>query len=186
MTQFYRVLVDPNATDRLYLKAPVNSNGREVDPRIFTSGTRYDGELPLKLPLRREGKPVDFNFCDFDLIVTPKHLNEALQELVGDSIQRISIEIEASNTLYEILNVLDTVECVNEEKSEFTKWALGDGRSDKVGQFRMITRLFIDQEKARSHNMFRINEWKIALIVDGQVKSLLEKINVTGIVFQPV
>lgn len=186
MTQFYRVLVDPNESDRWYLKTPVDTRGREVDPRVFTACTKYDGELSLKLPLRRKGKSIDINFCDFDMIVTPKQVNDALQELVGDSIQRISIEVEASDKQYEILNVLDTVECISEEKSEFTKWAQDDGRPDKIGQFRMITKLFINPEKAKGHKVFRIKEWKIALIVDSCVKSLLEKHCATGVIFQQV
>lgn len=186
MSQFYRVLADPKVTIRWYLKAPLTSNGQEVDSRVFTIGKMYDGEKKLKLPLRRKGKPIDFNFGDFDMIVTPKRLNDTLQALTGAAIQRIPVEIETSNESYEILNVLDTVECISVERSEFTKWGPEDGRPDKVGQFRMITKLFIEPEKANAHKIFRLLEWKIALIVSDSVKNLLEEQKVTGVVFQEV
>jgi len=186
MSQFYRVLPDPKANQRWYLKSPVDSNGQEVDPRSFTSCNRYESVLPLRLPIRRDGKPVAFNFCDFDMIVTQKYLNNALQDLVGNSIQRIPVEVDASEEKYEILNVLDAVECISEGRSEFTKWTEDSGRPDKIGQFRMITKLFIDPEKARAHTIFRVKEWKIALIIDESVKRLLEKNSASSIIFQPV
>lgn len=186
MGLYYRLLADPKATTRWHLKSPMTTDGKVIDPRIFTLGCKYDGEIKLKLPLRREGEPIDFNFCDFDMIVTPKYLNDALESVVGHTFQRIPIDIESSNTSYEILNTLDTVSCINEEKSQYVKWLPQDGQLDKIGQYRMISKLVISPNQANYHKMFRINEWKIALVVEDCVKNLFEKLKVTGLIFQAV
>lgn len=186
MRNFFRVLADPKANERWFLKSPLDINGQQIDPRLFTSGTKYDGVQSLNLPLRREGIPVDFNFGDFDMVVTPKELNEAIEKLLGDLIQRISIKVANSQVPFEILNALDAVSCISEQKSEFLKWTSEYGVPDKVGKFRMITKLFIDPDKANGHKLFRIREWKAALIIDEEIKDLLERRNITGITFQSV
>lgn len=186
MNRFFRVLADPKATTRWFLKSPVGSDGEQLDSRIFTSGKIFSENLKLQLPLRRKGEPVDFNFCDFDMVVTPRQLNSAIQKIAGNTIQRIPIEIESSKEPYEILNTLDVVSCVDEEKSEFTKWGPNDGRPDKVGEYRMITKLHIDSEKAKEHVIFRINEWKVALIINSELKKIFEENKITGVVFQDV
>lgn len=186
MPRFFRVIADPKANDRWFLKSPVKFNGQQIDPRIFTIGARFNGGEHLSLPLRREGNPVDFNFCDFDMVVTTKALNEAIEEIAVDLIQRVSIAVGDNSIEYEVLNVLDTVSCINEQLSEFIKWSPEDGAPDKVGHFRMITKLFIDPDKATGHKIFRIREWKAPLIVEEEIKNLLERRRVTGIAFQPV
>jgi hypothetical protein len=36
--KFYRLIADPAATSRWYLKSPIDPSGNEVDPRLFTQG----------------------------------------------------------------------------------------------------------------------------------------------------
>jgi len=186
MTKFYRLLADPEATSRWHIKAPVDALKNEVDARLFTQSTKYQGSLSLVMPLRRRGDLVDFNFGDFDMVVTPEGLNVELEHMLSPQIQRIPVKIENGGRGFEILNVLDVVKCVDEQRSEFTKWTNSDGRSDKVGKFRMITRLRIDAKAASAHHLFRVAEWPIALIASEDIKSFLEARAVTGITFELV
>jgi hypothetical protein len=183
---FYRLLADPAATSRWYLKSPLDPAGDEVDPRLFTQGTPVGSLPPLSLPLRRAGDELDFNFCDFDMVVTPSAFNAELETLVGSVIQRIPVIVDGRSDWFEILNICELVKCVDEARSVLTKWTAADGRPDKIGQYRMIVELKIDPAAAQDHQIFRIADWPIALIVSEKVKSLLEVRKVSGLRFQRV
>lgn len=187
LVKFYRLLADPAAVSRWYLKAPIDSSGNEVDSRVFTQGVPATTQLEgLIIPLRRKGTMIDFNFCDFDMVVTPAVLNAELAGLVGGGIQRIPVNVSSCDRDFEILNVIDLVDCVDEAASVFTKWTHEDGRPDKVGQYRMFARLCISAEAAAGHHLFRVREWPIALIASESVKLMFESRGVSGIRFDPV
>lgn len=184
---FYRILADPHACLRWYLAAPLDAWGREVDPRLFTQGERVSVQGPLEVPLRRQGEVVSFNFGDFDMVVTPVSLNARLESLAGNDVQRIPVKIP--NRVaddFEILNVCRAVSCVDESHSDFVKWSEADGRPEKVGAYRMITKLCLRSDAAAGHDIFRVAEWPIALIVSERVKKLFEELKITGIKCQRV
>jgi hypothetical protein len=185
VNSFYRLLADPAATSRRFLKAPLDPSGNEVDPRLFTQGRAVDLQPLLKLPLRRHGDVVDFNFCDFDMVVSPTDFNAELEALVGLAIQRFPVVIDEGGE-FEILNVCDLVPCVDESRSLYTKWIDADGRPDKSGQFRTIIELKITPAAARGHHIFRVAEWPITLVVSDLVKRLFEAKNLSGVKYEPV
>lgn len=184
--KFYRVDADPAATSRWYLKAPLDPSGNEVDPRLFTQGTAVASMPPLSLPLRHPGQEVGFNFCDFDMVVTPAGVNAELRRLVGPAIQQIPVSVNGRQDQFEILNVCSLVPCVDGARSLFTKWTDADGRPDKTGKFRMIVELKIHPAAAERHHILRVAEWPIALIVSESVKRLFENRNLSGITYDRV
>lgn len=185
---YYRILANSKENSKWSLKSPQGRNGSKIEPWAFITGQKYSGTDNLHVSLRREGSPVDFNFCDFDVIVTTQELNRSLKKEVGNNnIQCIPVEVESNKKIaYEILNVLDVIECIDENRSEFLKWSKEDRRPDKEGQYRMVTKLRIDPKKAIGHKLFRIKNWEIAVIVDEDIKKLLEAKKISGIVFQSV
>ena len=184
LRRFYRLRADATAVSRWHLKAPVDSSGREVDPRAFTQGALVPCQPPLELPVRRAGDRVDFNLCDFDMVL-PAAANIALQALVGPAIQRFPVTVEGQQQ-FEILNVCNLVQCIDESQSSFTKWTDSDGRPEKVGQFRMIVHLKIDPVAAKRCDIFRVAGWHMALIVSDKVRQLFESANVSGIEYERV
>lgn len=183
---FYRLLADPTATSRWYLKSPIDPSGNEVDPRSFTQGVPVGSQPSLRLPLRRSGDEVGFNLCDFDMVVTPASINAELEALVGPAIQRVPVKVEAPSAEYEILNVCELVSCFDESRSLFTKWTDTDGRPEKVGQLRMVIKLKIDPLLADGHHLFRVAGWPIALIASQEVKRLFESMNLSGLKYERV
>lgn len=185
MSNCFRLHVDPARVDRWYLKAPVTSDGHEVDARLFTKCLEYSGSNELLLPIRKSGRPVSFNFADFDMPVVLDQIGEAILNRT-DEVQRVPVQIHGVAEKYEILNVLANVSCIDKRNSEFDVWKEGDGRPDKVGRIRMVTRLRINPCDAYGHSIFRLAEWPIALIVSDEIRSLLQSSNVTGIGFEPM
>lgn len=87
---------------------------------------------------------------------------------------------------WNLQSCFDTVSREFEANSEFMKWTKEDGRPEKVGEYRMFTKLSLDPKKATGHKIFRVQGWQIALIVEEEVKESLEQRKASGIVFQVV
>lgn len=186
MTNYFRIDADRNARDRWFLGSPINARGEECDPRVFVEGKVQLIGGGLTLPLRRNGRPVDFNLGDFDMPVLGADIIDKLTNLVDLRVQRIPVGIAESMSRFDILNVLDVVECIDDVKSVYTRWHENDGRPEKTGQYRMIVDLRIDPERARGHHLFRPKEWDVALIVSDRMKNALEELEVTGLEYQLV
>lgn len=182
---FYRLVADPRDKDRWQLSCPRDDEGFELDPRQFTQGKYIQPKSTLTVGVRRLGRKVDFNFGDFDMLVARSRVGSMVQAMVGEGIQRISARVEGEQEIFEILNPLVRVKCVDEAKSEFLRWGVEDGRPDKVGQYRMITRLRLMSSAIKDRDFFRVDEWPMALIVSDRLKSELEHQTVTGIAFEP-
>ncbi len=183
---YYELLTDPEATSRWYLKSPVDSEGHEIDPRLFTQGLRVDHQPSLAVPLRRQGNPLDFNFCDFDMIISPASLNEAIESVAKNAIQRIPVTADNRENEFEILNICNLIDCVDESRSLLTKWTVADGRPEKAGQFRMIANLKINPAAASGHDIFRVAGWPIAVVVSEKIKTIFEERNVSGLKYERV
>src|SRR5262245_12919954 len=84
MTSFFEVEDDVDVKGRWYLDGLSDKKGRKLDSRDFTYGNRLglkprlkislsdeeslvEIEPPLKVSLRRQGKPLDFTYADFDM-----------------------------------------------------------------------------------------------------------------------
>lgn len=185
-SSYFELRADPQAFPRWYLGSPFDKTGSRIDPRLFTQGKIVGKMPPITVPLRRHGPPVEFNFCDFDMIVTSRRVASALAAFAADVMERFPVDVEGSTGDFEIVNVADTVDCIDEDRSEFLKWSTEDGRPDKVGAFRMFTRLRINAAAVGNRQLFRVARWPIALIASREVRILLERMNVTGITFEQI
>nr|WP_297532747.1 DUF1629 domain-containing protein [uncultured Roseateles sp.] len=182
---FYRLLADPSIEDRWFLGAPIDPSGSEIDARIFTDGVPVPSQPRLHVPVGVEGTRVGFNFAAFDMLISPAVVNEKLEELVGPAIQRIPVVVGEDQS-FEILNVCERVACLDDSRSQVMRWTASDGRPDKVGQYRMVIGLKIDGSRVEGRQIFRVAGWGIALIVSDDVKRLLEKCGLSGVVYQRV
>jgi len=185
MNKFYRMLVDPKATARWYLKAPLDQHGLEVDARLFTRGMPIGSTSVLSIPLRRHGREVDINFADFDMLVMSRRVVDEITSDFDLEIQRIPAEINGEVN-YEIINPLASISCIDEAESEYLKWTENDGRPEKIGQFRMITQLKVRTDLAIESHLFRVTEWPIALLVSEALKESIESHNASGVTFSAV
>ena len=182
---FYRLLADPAIENPWFLKSPVDPSGREIDARIFTNGVPVPSQPHLQIPVGVHGARVGFNLAAFDMVVLPAAINQELQRLVGSSIQRIPVVIDEDDR-FEILNVCELVECLDDSRSGVQRWTTMDGRPEKVGQYRMVVGLKIDGTLAQGRHIFRVAGWEIGLIVSDDVKRLFEDHDLTGVVYQRV
>ena len=181
--QYYRILADPAADDRWQLDEPRTEDGEEIDTREFTCAEPYTGPAPSAVPVEA-GIRVEFNLAAFHMPVVPEEVGSALEALAPGDIERFPVSVDSNR--FEIINVLRTQECLDEDRSEIERFTEEDGRPEKIGEYLMVTNLTIDVGRTADAHIFRIDGCEIALIVSEQVKTALERISEMGIVFDSV
>ena len=184
MAQFFRVTDDIDLRGRWHLRSPVTGSGSVLDPRIFTYARPVDVAGPLRLPLRRPGKPMDFTLADFGMPVAHRALAEHIESIAPGAVQRIPVTVEGESEPYEILNILPEVYGLDEDASEIMWWTEADERPEKIGQYRMITHTVIDPARAGDALFFRLGGWKIEIICSARFQSSLARGRYSGLVFQ--
>jgi len=184
--RYYRLIDDVEAPGRWWLKSPCDTDGNLVNADVFTVAKKISLATPLRIPLRHDGIELDFTFGAFDMPVLNRRTFRLLEEFLLDGFQSFSAQVENHELGYEVVNFLECRQCVDESQSEFLKWGESDGRLDKIGQYRQITKLRIDPSLVQGLEVFRIEGWRIALIVSENIRSAFEDKNISGIRFLPV
>ncbi|WKZ87664.1 hypothetical protein N5B55_23245 [Ralstonia pickettii] len=183
--KFFDIGFDYNDPTRWQLDQPATADG-EVLPGTFWSGIPWTQSTPLSVRITQQGVPASFSHSGHsEYIVSTELMNRLRGILRPGTIQGIPIKVQGYAGEFEVLNVLDIIDCVDEAHSEFSLWTAEDGRPDRVGDYRMSL-LRIDPERAKGHDLFRVKRWTIALICSEKVKTCLEEAGVTGIRFTPV
>jgi hypothetical protein len=171
--------------DKWFLDEPLAMAGDEIDEREFAAGIPYAGPLPAVVPVYKPGKELAFNLGAFDMPVVSAAVADIICHAAGDDVECFPVTIPGARGSYRILNAVYSLDCLDEQRSEFTRWRPGDHRSDLLGQYRMISTIRIDPRRTGHHHVFRIKNWPIALLVSNTIKDALITIPDLGIVFEP-
>ena len=200
--KYFEIEDDVEFRGRWYLNGLLDGSGRELDSRDFTYGRpvdvgpplrlsladediTVDVEEPLRVSLRRKGKPLDFTFADFDMAVANKRTADLFAKVAPSEIQRLPVEVATRKEEFEIINVISQIDCIDEEKSEIEWWTEEDERPDKIGTPQMISKLVIDPKRIPGTHIFRPKGWDVVIVVSDVLKKVLEEAKVTGIRFRP-
>ena len=181
---YYRLTDDLSYPNRWYLQSPVNGLGEALDPRSFMTGEPVKVVAPLRIAMRRVGEPLSFTLADFDLPVIRTEVAAEIAAVAPRHVQRIPISVNEIGGGFEILNVLRVVDALDHRRSKITYWQPEDGRPDKVGLPKMVIDLAVDPALVGTAAIFRLANWRIALIVSETVADVLAAL--PGVQLQPV
>ena len=184
--EHYKLIDAAGTPDRWWLGTPYDLDGNEVDPDSFGWAQRLNPRLPLSISLRYDGIPMDFTFADFGVPVVNLRTRHILEEFALSEFQTFPATIEGCPGDYFAVNFLDVRKCVDESQSEFLKWTEADNRPDKLGKFRQITKLRIDPVRAGDADIFRLEDFKVILIVSERLQRAFTQADITGVSFRPV
>lgn len=185
MTGYSRILVDSSVEDLWFLGEPSNSDGEELDARIFTTCRPFGKtQSPLLLPIEKRGRPVPLSFGAFDMPVASRTLGDSFALAAGGDVELVPAVAEDGTEL-SIVNVLPEVECIDESRTIGEKWTPEDGRPDKIGRYRTILELFIDPNRV-DREIFRLAGRRIVLIVSDWFAEVTGLTSLEGIKLQPV
>jgi hypothetical protein len=199
--RYFRILDSFDVVDRWYLGAPETKTGKVLDPRLFTEGILYDGftvypaklntktpiansfadELPLRIQVQKGTAPMDFTLGSFEMPVVRPRIAEHLDACCGRAIQLIPASINGDQ--FEILNVLEVLDAIDEQHSEISRWTVDDGVPEKIGSYFGVARLALATAKVMNARIFRLKNWTGLIIVNDEIKGLLQSHNPTGIQF---
>jgi hypothetical protein len=183
---YFRVLADPSAIDRWFIDEPRTADGTAIDERDFILGKAYLGPTPHSLRVGQAGKELRFNFGGFDMPVVSNCVASVMQSIAHERVECFPVRIDGALGQYTILNVACRQDCLDECRSRVMKWTPQDTRPERIGQYRMVTELFVDRSRTAGSDIFRIAGWEIALIVSDVVKHALERIDDLGARFVAV
>ncbi|WP_141324495.1 DUF1629 domain-containing protein [Myxococcus sp. AB025B] len=185
--RYFRWMDDAEVPGRWHLRSPVNLQGQEENPWSFTAGTRIDAPGPLRVPVSRAGRALDFSLTGLAVPIVHVRVATLLTELAPEDVQVIPVEIPGHPEQYSILVATKLIECIDDAASrEVERWTAEDGRPEKVGQYRDVDGLRIDPSKVGEAKLFRTGGWPVALIVSEDLKLALEALGVTGTRFTEV
>lgn len=144
------------------------------------------GSTALHTTVSHAGRELEFCITSFAVPVARSSLATAIEAVGGDDVQRLPLYIPDHDG-FEVVNALRVIKCLDESRSEFTKWTANDHRADLAGQYRMVTNLRVlgDAIPDNAH-VFRIEGWLVALIVSESVKVTMEKAGCFGAKFVEV
>ena len=98
----------------------------------------------------------------------------------------LPVELDGAEN-YFVMNVLTRLDCISEELSEFLKWEAKDGRPEKLGEFRMVTRLRIDPRNIPATlHVFRLCRWQVPIVVSERIRDSFIRAGLVGASFCPV
>jgi hypothetical protein len=169
------------------LRAPYTSDGNRVDPYLFVRGSRRIDKLDLHIGLRQEGSPLDFTFADFDVPVVNQRTKHILETELSSGVSYLPIAIDGIDEMHYVVHVWAHIRCLDEMASGVRYWTEEDGRPEKVGKYRDVSRLVL-RESALSAEvpMFRVAGWEVALVANESVISKLIRVGISGVTYLPV
>lgn len=184
-SKYFELIDDLELENRWFLGSPTDREGRSIEPDLFTGGREVRGPVePFQISVRRRGVPLDWTFADFDMPVVRTSVLNVLRSL-STRVQSFSAAAESETSLH-LLNLLDIRDCVDESRSEFVKWRREDGRPDRTGQYRQISRLRVSPDRSLGSPLFRLQGWAIAIIAAESVRREFERHAVSGVRFLDV
>jgi hypothetical protein len=182
MTRYYDLWDDMRLPGRWHLKSPVDEQGNEVEPWQFKAGKYLELERTPIFCLARPGDELDFTLTGLTIPLVHRRVTSLFERLgLQQEVQFLPARVEGQSNSYFILNVLQTIRCIDDARcEEVLYWLPEDNRPDKVGQYRNVAGLRIDPAKVGRAQVFRTWGWRGPIIVSERVKSAMKDEGITG------
>jgi hypothetical protein len=114
--QFFQIWPDhEQLADQRFLRDPLAADGTEIDPREFRKGARYLGRLPVIVPIANPGKEAAFHLAAFEMPVISAAIVDAIRRIAPADVECFRIAVPGSERSYSILNVVVSLDCLDED-----------------------------------------------------------------------
>jgi hypothetical protein len=184
--RFFDLSDDVYVPHRWHLATPLDGRGRKVHDWDFTRGTPVKVAGRLKIPIKIEGKPLDFSEAGLRVPIVHVKVASMLAERASGDVQLIPADIKGQPEQYLVLVATRLIRCIDEQASRILLWTPEDGEPDRVGQYRDVRDMRIDKTQVGNAKVFRPDGWEVALVVAEEIKDAMEAVGATGTRFQEV
>jgi hypothetical protein len=141
---------------------------------------------PVSIDVGVPGRSLEFSLTSFAGPIATARLAQVIGELAEQDVEVIPARVGGRDG-YAALNATRQVQCLDETRSTFTKWTMEDHRADLAGQYRMVVKLRVDPTSVpQDAHLFRVEGWRVALIVSQAVKDAMEASGCFGATFEEV
>jgi hypothetical protein len=182
--KYFDMVSDMKLPGRWHLDDPVTDE--DPEPWPYTAGKRLISRYRPVVAVQVPGAPIDFTLTPFIVPIVSSRLADLISRHAGDDVQMIPARVGRWDGYY-VMNLLRTVRCIDESRSDFRKWTEADGRPDKIGKYRAVDLLRVDVSQIESTtHIFRLEGWKWPIIVSEEVADAIRRGNFIGPVFQDV
>lgn len=152
------------------------------EPRLH-AGLKLNDTRPLRADVTHAGRVLEFCLTSFAVPIATKALADAVCSIATSDVQCLPVAIGDQAGMF-ALNSIRLIRCLNEQHSEFIKWTEEDRVPEKTGQYRQVTRLVLGREAIpQDAHFFRVDGWRIALIVSEAVKDAMVRVGCYGAAF---
>ena len=174
---FFQLRYDDSIADSWEIAAEwLNEDGSWKDVWSFSRGEYLLNPPILSFAIRKHGRVMDWNFCNFNIVVVSKRLAETLCVLAPSEIQLVPCQVRTDDEFF-ILNILNCVDCLSYERSSIDYGIPGP----TVNQIpRGVRNLVVDPVKIGSHQILRLANWTVAIILSEYVFRTIEGEGITG------
>lgn len=172
---YFQLTDDKRIPGRWFLGGLSTEQNGLLDPRVLTYGKPADLSGRLRLSLRREGKEMDFSLADFGMPVIRVELAEELSRVAPHDVQFFPVSIVGSTRSYAIMNIIRTMDCLDDARSGVTY--AGDELGDSSGKRRysVVACPHVDATRTGDANLLRIRGWEIVMIISERVRKILKQ-----------
>jgi hypothetical protein len=187
MTQrFFKLNDDVYIPQRWHLDTPIDSQGRKVFDWGYTCGKPVHMEGRLRIPIDIAGMPLDFTEAGIGIPAVHGKVASMLAKRAAGDVQLIPADIEGWPEQYFVVVATRLIRCIDEKASRILFWTDKDGEPDRVGQYRDVRDMRIDEAKVGNAKVFRPEGWEVALVVSEEIKDAMDALGATGTRFQEV
>lgn len=183
---FWRVSDDMHYPSRWYLDEIEGVGIEKGYNWQFLTGDGLEERL-YKLSLTRDGAEMDFTMTDaFAVPIVSDRVKCAIDFIEGVRFFSLILDREAQPRYdYYAMVTYEMVDCFDKQASVYQTYRLDDPvRPDRAGEYHSALRLVVDPKKAAGHDIFRIKRYPTALIVSNRVKTILDKLDLSGIRYE--
>jgi hypothetical protein len=185
--RYFDLFEDVHVPGRWYLDTPIDAQEQEIWTWLFRRGEPATVAEPIRIPIFRPGKPLDFSLAGAAVPVIHERVAAVFAELASSDNQLIPVSVESHSERYFILNSLRIVKCIDDDAcEEVQRYTEQDGRPELVGEYRNVAGMRIDASKAGAARVFRPWGWPVVLVVSEEIKDALERTGTTGMKFEEV
>jgi len=177
--KYYRLLDDVNTSSRWFLGEIKLQNEWDIWKFIKVGDAPSEN---LSIETTQDGDRLDFTFSAFDVPIVNKRTADLFRAYPEVNLYPVTVNGESGD--YYVFHLKKEIYCLDRDASIY-EYDRSDSADSAYPQYKYIYRCKIDITKANNAvGFFRMGGYNAILCISDDVKKLLERNEITGIVFE--
>lgn len=178
--RYFEIFDDVYIWRRWHLSKVMHGN---LEPN-FKLSIPFQGSLTTRI---HDGhRPLQFCLTSFAVPIACRRLAQAMAIVASNDLQRLPVDI-VGHPGYEVINLLRTLDCLDEYRSRFELYEPGYHRPHKIGHYKDVWEAHMDASRIPPNvHAFRVARWYGPFIVSETMRHAMERAGCYGASFRDV